>query len=384
MTFARSRFAFLMVVAVACGSAACGGSGSPSVTGPSAIGGNTAAGAGATINGRVNGGSGLPQMASLTTAATTTTGLTVTVAGTSISVPVGSSGEFTLRNVPAGNITLLFSGSGINASVSLTVGAQEQIQIAVTVSGTNARVESEHRSGGDDNRAEVDGRITEANATARTLRVSGTLVTVPADATIRRGSAPLSFADLKVGDEVEVLGTRDSTGLKASRIEVKAARIGDLSEREGLVSGLTGTCPALTFSVGSTKVTTDGTTFFEDGTCADVKNGTEVEVKGRPQTDGSILAALVELSDEDHDDADDDDDSEDEGGFEGIVGTLTDTCPAITFMLQTRQITTTNTTRFDGGVCTAIKNGSKVEVEGNLQANGSVVATRVEIVNEAP
>jgi uncharacterized protein DUF5666 len=296
-------------------------------------------------------------------------------------VPVGSTGEFTLRDVPAGTVTLVFSGSGINASVTLTVGAQEQIQIAITVSGTNARVESEHRSGGGDNRAEVEGRITEVNATARTLRVSGTLVTVPADATIRRGSTPLSFADLKVGDEVEVLGTRDTTGLKASRIEVKAARIGDFSEREGLVSGLTGTCPALTFTVGTTKVTTDGTTFFEEGTCADVKNGAEVEVKGRPQTDGSILAAVVELSNEDHDDADDDDDSEDEGEFEGIVGTLTGTCPTVTFMLQTRQITTTNTTRFDGGVCTAIKNGSRVEVKGNLQVNGSVVATQVEIEN---
>lgn len=325
-------------------------------------------------------GSGLPQTASLTrTAATTTDGLTVTVAGTSISVPVGSTGEFTLREVPAGTITLVFRGSGINASLTLSVGAQEQIQIAITVSGTNARVESERRSRGADNQAEVEGRITEVNATARTLRVSGTLVTVPADAMIRRGTAPLAFTDLKVGDEVDVRGTRDNTGIKASRIEVETARSGDFSEREGLVSGLTGTCPALTFTVGTTKVTTDGTTFFADGKCADMKNGTEVEVKGRSQTDGSILAAMVELANEDHDDADDDDDSEDDGEFEGTVGTLTGTCPTLAFMLQTRQITTTSTTRFDGALCTAIRNGSRVEVKGNVQANGSVVATRVEI-----
>ena len=178
MTTGFKKLALVCVLAVASATAACGGSGELSVTGPSGVGGSS--NVGATITGRINGGSGLAS-----TTGSTTGGLTVTIVGTNNSAPVDATGSFTLTNVPEGTVSLEFKGPGVTAIVTITVNAQDQIQIAVTLNGNSARVESQHRSGR--NRAEVEGRITEVDAAARTLRVSGTLVSVPAAATIRSG-----------------------------------------------------------------------------------------------------------------------------------------------------------------------------------------------------
>ena len=76
----------------------------------------------------------------------------------------------------------------------------------------------------------------------------------------------------------------------------------DGAKVEGKISGLAGTCPALTFNVvtgtttvTTTKVTTNAATKFDDVLCTALANDAVVEVKGTKQTDGSILATKVEL-----------------------------------------------------------------------------------------
>jgi hypothetical protein len=49
----------------------------------------------------------------------------------------------------------------------------------------------------------------------------------------------------------------------------------------------------LTFSIGTTTVTTSLTTVFEDGACHALANGVLVEVKG-PRTGNTISATVVE------------------------------------------------------------------------------------------
>jgi hypothetical protein len=374
MNTGLKNLAFVCALA-ALATAACGGDGSLSVTGPSSPGGATA-GAGATITGRVNSGSGLAS----TINGSTGGGLTVTIVGTNVSAPVDASGGFTLTNVPEGTVRLEFSGPGVNASVTITVSTGEQIQIAVTVNGSSAQVESQHRSGR--NRAEVEGRITELVAANRTLRVSGTLVTVPETAEIRRGGQRLQFADLVVGDKVEVRGAIEGTTFVASEVRVEGDNRGrDLQQRRGTVAELAGTCPELTFTLGTLRITTNGSTFFKDVSCANVQNGVPVEVNGRPQQDGSLLAVIVkDRRDEDDDDDDDDgdDNDDDEARIEGMVSALSGTCPAITFTASNTTVTTTSATRFDDG-CAAVQNGSRVEVRGTRQATSSILATRVKL-----
>ena len=373
MTSGLKKLAFVCVLAAASMTAACGG-GEMSVTGPSPIGGASSS-AGATISGRVNGGSGLAS-----TTGSTVGGLTVTIVGTSNSAPVDATGSFTLTNVPAGTVSLEFSGPGVKAAITIVVDAQDQIQVAITINGNSAQVESQHRSGR--NRAEVEGRITAIEATARTLRVAGTLVNVPAEATIRRGSQPLQFADLVVGDAVEVRGTIEGSTFRASEIKVESENRGQqLKERRGTVSDLTGTCPSLTFMLGTLRVSTSGSTYFKNAACAAVQNGVSVEVNGRPQADGSLLAVLVKSredsdDDDDKDEDEDDDDGDEEARIEGAVSGLAGTCPVISFTAGTTSVATTSTTRFDEG-CSAVRDGRRVEVRGVRQTDGRIIATRV-------
>jgi hypothetical protein len=375
MSTGFKHLALVCVFAAATATVACG-SGDMSVTGPSSGGSSTA---GAIITGRVNGGSGLAS----TTGSSAGGGLTVTIAGTGNTAPVDSTGSFTLTNVPEGTVTLEFKGPGVSATITITVNAQDQIQIAVTINGNTAHVESQHRSGR--NRAEVEGRITAVDAAARTIRVAGTLISVPATATIRHGSQALQFTDLAVGNEVEVKGALEGTTFVASEVKVEADNLGQrLQERRGVVTALSGTCPTLTFTLGSLRITTTGSTYFKDGACPTVQNGMAVEVNGRPQADGSLLAMLVKQrdNDEDDDDDDEDDDSEDEDDaeakIEGTVSALSGTCPAISFTARNTSVTTTSATRFDDG-CSAVRDGRRVEVRGVRQPNGSIAATRVKI-----
>ena len=377
MSTGFKNLALVCVLAAATATVACG-SGEMSVTGPST--GGSSSTAGAVITGRVNGGSGLAS-----TTGSTVGGLTVTIVGTNNTAPVDASGSFTLTNVPEGAVRLEFTGPGVSATVTITVNAEDQIQIAVTINGNTAQVESQHRSGR--SRAEIEGRITAVDAAARTIRVAGTLVNVPAAATIRRGSQPLQFTDLAVGTDVEVKGAIEGTTFVASEVKVENDNLGQqLQERRGVVSALAGTCPSLTFTMGTLHVTTNGSTYFKDGACATVQNGMAVEVNGRPQTDGSLVAMVVKQrdnddreddDDEDDDDGDDDED-DDEARIEGTVSALTGTCPVITFTARSTTVTTTSATRFDDG-CTAIRDDRRVEVRGVRQADGSIVATRVKL-----
>jgi hypothetical protein len=349
---------------------ACGNSPSVSPIAPSPAGTT-----GATISGQVNGGSGLRGL----TATTGASGepLTVTVEGTAISVTADSRGQFSLTGLPEGTLRLRFRGPGTDARLNVTVGPNEQITIAVTVSGSSATLESEHRSGRSESAVELEGRITEIIAgPPRTIRVSGSLVNVPTTAVIRHGGTTIPFADLKVGDRVHVKGTRQTDGVLATEVNVQSQNEQAAVEVEGVVAGLTGTCPTLTFTVDGTSVVTEGATFFKEGSCASLQNDVHVEVKGR-WVDNRVVAAVVEVEDE-TDEEDDEDDDNEGMKVEGVVADRSGTCPAITFMIGTTRVVADAATKFDDIACTAVLNGTSVEVRGTRQANNDFKAAKIE------
>ena len=79
--------------------------------------------------------------------------------------------------------------------------------------------------------------------------------------------------------------------------EVEVQRQEQEVEVEGVVSGLGGTCPNLTFTVNGAAVVTNGSTKFEGGPCSAVQNRKRVEVEGTRQANGSVLAKSVEIED---------------------------------------------------------------------------------------
>ena len=65
----------------------------------------------------------------------------------------------------------------------------------------------------------------------------------------------------------------------------------------GQISALSGSCPAIRFTVGDTIVTTNGETNFDDGRCVDARIGDLVDVRGYRQPNGTVLARRVEFED---------------------------------------------------------------------------------------
>ncbi len=204
------------------------------------------------------------------------------------------------------------------------------------------------------------------DATTKTIVVDGTTVGVPAGATIRHGGTPLTFSDLKIGERVHVKASQSGGMTVASEVNVQNQNVPE-DAVTGVVSALAGTCPAVTFMVGATKVSTTSTTLFRDGTCAELANGVTAHVKGARQADGSIVADRVFFEDNDKEGV------KAHGAIAGLAGT----CPALTFMLGTTKVTTDATTKFRGVTCAQLANGNNVHVEGTQQADGTLTAARV-------
>lgn len=214
------------VTALAASAAGCGSDASSSPTSPSAVGNSR----GAVIRGRVTG---------VSTAASTSgvsgtmavTRVTVTIVGTDISTVVDGNGQFTLTGVPPGDVRLRFTGTGVDATITLSgVSATDRITITIALDGNRARVESEDRDDDDEEDDEDD---------------------------------------------------EDD----------------DDNELKGAVSNLSGTCPSLTFTLQRTTVRTNNATAFKHGPCTRIVNGMRLEVEGRRQSDGSLLATEVEIDD---------------------------------------------------------------------------------------
>lgn len=174
----------------------------------------------------------------------------------------------------------------------------------------SAGSDDDEREGRGNRGVEVNGRITAIDTAARTLTIGTRQVSVPATATIRHGWRTLTLADLEIGDHVEIKGSITGTTFVASEVKVEQGGDDEDDEAEddddddanevklaGAVSARAGTCPALTFTVQSKKVTTTAATTFREILCTAIADGSVVEVKGTLQTDGSVLARRVSLED---------------------------------------------------------------------------------------
>ena len=129
-------------------------------------------------------------------------------------------------------------------------------------------------------------------------------------------------------------------------------------------------------------VVVNAQTVFEEGLggFSDLKVGLQVEAKGTQQTDGSLLATKIEGQNENANENEAQDENENE--LKGTIGSIN--AANSTFVLQlaggaTKTVQVSAQTEFDGGFHSFadLKAGMSVEVRGNLQADGTLAATRV-------
>jgi Domain of unknown function (DUF5666) len=293
------------VVAATVAVMACGGgntsksplapsSATPSVSNPAP----GSAVSGATISGTVVGTLAASRVR------TASAGMVVRVLGSSVSSSVVN-GQFVLRGVPTGHVELEFDDVGVNARLVLEgVAEGEDIHLSVRVSGSTAAVDDDQRET-PDNRSDIEGLVTAINASARTLSVGTSAVMVPAGTPVRHDGTSMDLSQIHIGDRVEVQGMKNGTTLVATEIEVKTSTAnpapgdngddhGADAELNGTISGKSGTCPSLSFTVASTTVVTNAKTDFHDAACSALAGGDRVEVKGSRQTNGSVVATRVE------------------------------------------------------------------------------------------
>jgi hypothetical protein len=220
---------------------------------------------------------------------------------------------------------------------------------------------------------EVRGTPTSVNTVAQSLILLNQTVFAD-DQTFYSNLA--NFAAITTATLIEVHGLRDATGqIRATRIEANQAQMGDatLDEIRGVVSGGAGTNP-ITFSIGAQAVSASGAVIAPTG--ASYQNGSVVEVycSVRPCTPGGVFqASRVKV--EDAQDSAFQPSSGQRFEAEGLISGFT--AHPGNFSVAGTPVTTTGSTRFEGGISTDLANNIKVEAEGSW--NGTrLVASKIE------
>jgi len=129
------------------------------------------------------------------------------------------------------------------------------------------------------------------------LTVGSTTVRTSSSTEVKRRGDVQTLNELRIGMDLHVVGTRQSDGsLDARKIEIRDDATGGEAEIAGTAGGVSGSCPALSFGINGYSIRTNASTIFDGITCAALKSGTKVTVKGISQADNSVVATSVKAN----------------------------------------------------------------------------------------
>lgn len=211
----------------------------------------------------------------------------------------------------------------------------------------------------------LEGTI-QSTAGVNTLTVMGQTVRIEDNVTRLNDNNTLKTfaqANFQAGEHVEVHGFPDDQGgVRATRVFRKLS--GEF-ESKGFVTGLGANSFGLATTPGGAGVVT--VNFTADQLPAGTANGSFIEVKSAASpSGGNVTASLIHL--EDRIGA-----TDQKVEVEGIVtsGTLG------SFVVNGRQVVTSASTQFEGGVSGDFSVGVKLEAEGPLDSNGTIAAVKI-------
>ena len=199
--------------------------------------------------------------------------------------------------------------------------------------------------------------------------VSGRKVNVTANTRIKPDAMSVA-----IGNVVEVEGSMAQDGsINATEIEVKFKNgMGNFAEFDGTVEMLPGTPGQIgVWTVSGRKVNVDANTKIvtkgQSPAASLVAVGSRVKVKGSLQTDGSVNAARIKVK------------IRDEFEFSGKIESLPATSDLVgDWRVAGRTVHVTAMTEIERKY-SMVAVGAFVEVEGMLQADGSVLAREIEV-----
>jgi len=211
-------FSLLILAALALG--ACGGPSSPSASSDVVLHGmvlgGSAGGASAFSGGNAGGEP-----------------IVVTVQGTAITTTVAEDGSFTLRGLPTGSFTLVFTQGAVTLGTATfaEVMPNQEITITIEVTPSGVVVVEERRTGIGHGDVEIEGIVSSVlvlnpAGDSRFVIDGKEVVTRPGQTAIREGNTAKTVADVTVGRQVHVKGTfmdpeRGVTPVLASEIKLQ-------------------------------------------------------------------------------------------------------------------------------------------------------------------
>lgn len=213
----------------------------------------------------------------------------------------------------------------------------------------------------------VEGPVASHNTTTGEFVVLGQTVRITP--TTSFDDTPPCPADLTQAVAVEVSGLADANGvIDATRIDCRDATWDGVMEVNGLATNVTAT----TFEINALTVDYSGAASVDNFPTAGVINeGDPVEAKGTTLNGNTLEATRVEYKGNRF--------ADDEGDHIEVEGFITRFGSATDFDVSGIPVTTNGSTTFEGGVAGDLGLNLKVEVEGEFDASGTLVATKVDI-----
>lgn len=234
-----------------------------------------------------------------------------------------------------------------------------------------------------DPQVHVDGTVAGLTGTAAAFEFTiGTRTVRGTSATDFNGGSNASFARLADGQTVHVTAADKGEFVLATRINLpEDAPAVPVVTASGTLSAITGTIPALTLTVGTSTVITNEQTLVrrknETLTLAALATGQVLQVEGTAGAGAEINATKITIENDPAVPPAPPVTPASPFDAEGIVSGLTGTCPAVTFVVQTKAIAANASTQFVQLTCGTLGNGATVRVKGRLQPDGTVIADQI-------
>ena len=291
--------------------------------------------------------------------------------------PVGGIGRTGIAQGPISTFgSIVVNGvhydtSSANFTINDTAGgSQDELRVGqvVTVIGSI----DDNGVDGDADEVEFDDNVTgpieSIDPVTGQLVVLGQTVLISPETSFDDSISPASIDGLAVDDIIEISGLVDASGrITATRIESKAG------ETEFEVKGIVSNLNTTDFLFDINGLTVDyATATLENFSGGTITDGDLVEAKGTSfEAGGELVATRVEREDGLAGVAD--------GVHIEIQGFITRFQSAQDFDVTGLPVTTTDSTIYEGGVKGDLALNVKVEVEGDVNAGGVLVATKVDI-----
>ncbi|MDP2559799.1 DUF5666 domain-containing protein [Psychrobium sp. 1_MG-2023] len=213
------------------------------------------------------------------------------------------------------------------------------------------------------NTLDIDGAVdsfTETTITINKITIATSNLSEFENSAGREITQQQFFEQLNKGQQVEIEAASINGELTAIEIEMESSQLDEIISFEGVIDTFDS---SEHFTVNGHSLTTSTHTQYDDGVKSDLILGAQVEIKGRKNNDGVILATAIEFESDASD-----------LEIEGAIDSLTEQ----SLTVAGNEITINDSTIYEDGLRGDLAIGKYIEVDVAVEASGLLTATNIE------